>query len=64
LMGLRLAEGVDLDRHARLLGRRIAAGRLEGLAGLGLIRVDGARLLATRAGRPVLDRIITELSAD
>ncbi|MFZ5708895.1 MAG: radical SAM family heme chaperone HemW [Pseudomonadota bacterium] len=64
LMGLRLAEGVDLDRHARLLGRRIAAGRIEGLAELGLIRMDGARLVATMAGRPVLDRIIAELSAD
>ena len=40
------------------------AGRIEGLAELGLIRMDGARLVATMAGRPVLDRIIAELSAD
>lgn len=57
LMGLRTVEGVALADLAPLA---IPVSRLEALAPLARHR-DG-RLLATRAGRPVLDRVIAELA--
>jgi putative oxygen-independent coproporphyrinogen III oxidase len=64
LMGLRLAEGVDLDRIARLADRdavdRKAVARL---VGQGLLAEDGARLRATPAGTLLLDSILAEIVA-
>lgn len=65
LMGLRLAEGIDLDDIAARTGvgvaslvDRVAAERL---AALGLLRHDGARLIVTESGAPLLDAIIAQL---
>jgi oxygen-independent coproporphyrinogen-3 oxidase len=62
LMGLRLAEGVDLDQVATLAGRdpvdRDAVARLEQQ---GLVAQDGARLRATPAGMLLLDSILAEV---
>ncbi len=58
LMGLRTVEGVALDELAPLA---IPATRLADLADLGLIRVTRRRLIATVAGRPVLDRLTAEV---
>ena len=62
LMGLRLAEGVDLDQVATLAGRdpvdRDAVARLEQQ---GLVAQDGARLRATGAGMLLLDSILAEV---
>ncbi len=63
LMGLRLAEGVDLDRHARLGGQRIAPGRIADLASEGLVVLEGARLRVLPPGFPVLNAIIGTLAA-
>ena len=63
LMGLRLAEGVSLARHARLAGRPLPADALEELSTLGLVAVDGDRLRATATGRPVLNAILERLLA-
>lgn len=68
LMGLRLAEGVDLARIAALaempqadvISRRAAAT----LATEGLIEVDGTRLCATEAGMLLLNAIIAALVPD
>jgi coproporphyrinogen III oxidase-like Fe-S oxidoreductase len=57
LMGLRTVEGVPLAALAPLALPASRLGSLEGLVGV----VDG-RLVATRAGRPVLDRVIAELA--
>ena len=57
LMGLRLAEGIDMRRL------RLDSGRVGQLEQQGLIRRKGSRLTATRAGRVVLDRLILELAA-
>ncbi|WP_106639692.1 radical SAM family heme chaperone HemW [Allosphingosinicella vermicomposti] len=65
LMGLRLREGVDLDRIAALVGKGVAdivdlaaAGRLERAE---LIRRDGERLAVTPRGMILLDAILAEV---
>ncbi len=65
LMGLRLAEGVDLRRYAKLAGRQPDSRRLARLQQRGLVRMcDNRRLAATPAGRLVLDWVIAELAAE
>jgi putative oxygen-independent coproporphyrinogen III oxidase len=61
MMGLRLAEGVDLTRYARLAGRSLDAGTLARLGELGLVTVAGDRLVATGEGRAVLNGVLREL---
>ncbi|MFC3581353.1 radical SAM family heme chaperone HemW [Sphingomonas hylomeconis] len=62
LMGLRLREGVDLARIARLgettIPELIDLPALERLATQGLARRDGDRLLVTEAGTLLLDAIL------
>jgi oxygen-independent coproporphyrinogen-3 oxidase len=63
LMALRLAEGADLARHARLAGAPIAPARIEALEAEGLlVRRDG-RIAVTQRGRPLLDAILAHLLA-
>ncbi|MGH6793233.1 MAG: radical SAM family heme chaperone HemW [Methyloceanibacter sp.] len=59
LMGLRLAEGIDLKR----LEHRIDEKRIFALESEGLLARNGDRLTATPQGRLVLDRLILELAA-
>jgi oxygen-independent coproporphyrinogen-3 oxidase len=59
LMGLRTLEGVGLDELAPLAPD---AGAIEALAGQGLLDVASGRLIATRLGRAVLDRITLNLA--
>ena len=66
LMGLRLAEGVDLRRIAGLAGGiapidHAAAARLEAL---GLVAIDRACLRVTEAGALLLDAILPQIVAD
>ena len=63
LMGLRLAEGVDLDRVAALSGgdAPIDRGALTTLAAQRLVALDGARLRVTDGGALLLDGILAEL---
>jgi putative oxygen-independent coproporphyrinogen III oxidase len=63
LMGLRLAEGIDVKRLAAIDGRKLDQGRLEQLESLGLLRRSDDRVQATDAGRLLLDRLIVELVA-
>jgi putative oxygen-independent coproporphyrinogen III oxidase len=63
LMALRLAEGMDLARFAALGGHAIGETQLDGLEGDGLVARNGSRLVATRSGRLVLERLILELAA-
>ncbi|MGV1013573.1 MAG: radical SAM family heme chaperone HemW [Methyloceanibacter sp.] len=62
LMGLRLAEGIDLKRLAAL-GGQIDEARIGALADDGLLTLSGNRLAPTPSGRLVLDRLILELAA-
>ncbi|MEM8686284.1 MAG: radical SAM family heme chaperone HemW [Pseudomonadota bacterium] len=65
LMGLRLNEGISLARHDALGGAPLAGERLEVLVGEGLVEVDEEhrRLMATPAGRRVLNAVIGYLAA-
>jgi oxygen-independent coproporphyrinogen-3 oxidase len=65
LMGLRLAEGVDLTALAERFGlsrdELCDARKLALYSGQGLVRAEGPRLLVTDAGMPVLDGLLGEL---
>ena len=63
LMSLRLTEGLDEDRHARLAGARLDEGAIRRLADLGMVERADGRLRTTRAGRPLLNAILRELAA-
>ncbi|MCL5776716.1 radical SAM family heme chaperone HemW [Limibaculum sp. FT325] len=63
LMGLRLAEGIGLARHAAVAGAPIAPERIAALEGAGLVSRRAGRLVATPEGRLVLDRVLAELLA-
>lgn len=60
-MGLRLREGIDMDRYAALAGAPLDAAALSFLGDLGMISCEGPRLRATDKGRPVLNAILREL---
>jgi putative oxygen-independent coproporphyrinogen III oxidase len=62
LMGLRVAEGIDLGRYERLAGQAMSKDKMSALENLGLIHHKGSSLKATLAGRRVLDAVIAELA--
>jgi len=62
LMGLRIAEGIDMDRYAALAGREIDSSKLAGMKSMGLIKRHGQRLMATADGRKLLNAVIAELA--
>lgn len=61
MMGLRLAEGVDLARYGRLAGHGPDPEAVARLADLGLVETPPGRLVATPAGRAVLNGVLREL---
>jgi oxygen-independent coproporphyrinogen-3 oxidase len=61
LMALRLSEGLDMDRLARLAGTPLRPATVERLQDLGMLRCDGVRIKATTSGRAVLNAVIREL---
>ncbi len=61
LMGLRIAEGIDLARYSALSGR--PPSHLAELSEMGLVSLHGDRLVATHAGRRVLNAVIAQLAA-
>jgi oxygen-independent coproporphyrinogen-3 oxidase len=68
LMGLRLAEGIDLDRLAGLSGLSPGEVAIADLASRGLVEFvvetgAGNRIRATAAGRIVLDQVVLRLSS-
>ncbi len=63
LMGLRLREGIDLERYRALSGADLDARAVGELTALGLIEQDGGRMRATAAGRPVLNYVLGKLVA-
>jgi oxygen-independent coproporphyrinogen-3 oxidase len=63
LMGLRLAEGIDAARYARLAGRPLDARRLTLLKEQGAVETTpSGRLRLTLAGFPVLDAVVADLA--
>ncbi len=62
LMGLRITEGVDLRRLARMTGLAPGAPAIEELARLGFVAQEGPRLRATPAGMFVLNEVVRQLA--
>jgi len=62
LMGMRLAEGLDIARLARVTGRRPSEAAVRSLVEQGLIEELGSVIKATEAGRFVLNAVVLELS--
>lgn len=64
LMGLRLAEGIDLSRYEQLAGRPLSSRRMARLQEDRLIEpVGNSRLRATPSGMIVLDAVVADLAA-
>jgi oxygen-independent coproporphyrinogen-3 oxidase len=64
LMGLRLSEGLDLDRLLAISGMQPESRAVNELLGLSLIeRCGGSRLRATRAGQIVLNEVVLRLAS-
>ncbi len=64
MMGLRLREGIDLARYARLSGHAIDDKRLAKLIAEGMIEPMGGSLIrATPDGALVLDALVADLAA-
>ena len=63
LMGLRLAEGIDLNRFEMLAGSQLSAEQIPYLAQHGLVETtDAGRLRVTAAGFPILDAVVADLA--
>jgi len=64
LMGLRLAEGIDLSRYTALSGRDLDPQRVSFLRDGGAIETtDSGRLRVTQSGFPLLDAVVADLAA-
>ncbi|MGC9419776.1 MAG: radical SAM family heme chaperone HemW [Rhodovulum sp.] len=61
LMGLRLVEGISLDRYERLADYTLNTNNINVLVDAGLVQRDGNRLRATDTGRPLLNSVLREL---
>lgn len=64
LMGLRLQEGIDVNRYAALMGKPLEAAKLAHLQDIGMISVDGPRLTVKNQGFMVLNAVIEALLPD
>jgi putative oxygen-independent coproporphyrinogen III oxidase len=64
LMGLRLAEGIDPARYARIAGRPLDPRRIALLCEEGAVETTASGMLrVTRSGFPVLDAVVADLAA-
>lgn len=64
LMGLRLVEGIDLERHRKLAGAAVSASKIQNFCDLGLLTHRYGRIAATPSGRLILNHIIGDLLED
>ncbi|MDA5557375.1 radical SAM family heme chaperone HemW [Shimia sp. MMG029] len=64
LMGLRLSEGIDLNRYEALAGRPLEGKRVDNLIDIGMITRDVRHLRVLPEGRMVLNSVLSELLVD
>ncbi|WP_164661491.1 radical SAM family heme chaperone HemW [Tropicibacter sp. Alg240-R139] len=64
MMGLRLTQGIDMERFQALSSAPIPHDRLDYLVDIGMVEQDGSTLKATKNGRAVLNAVIRELLVD
>jgi oxygen-independent coproporphyrinogen-3 oxidase len=63
MMGLRLSEGISLDRYEALNDSPLQINEINALQEISIIEIVAGKLRATQAGRPVLNSIISEFLA-
>ena len=61
MMGLRLTEGVDLDRYAQLAGTSLPKDNIDHLVGLGLLTAQENRISVTNQGFSLLNSVLRTL---
>lgn len=61
LMGLRIKEGISLERYRDIAGRQLPLARIENLISENLVRRDGDNLVATHKGRLLLNWVTEQL---
>ncbi|WP_171208441.1 MULTISPECIES: radical SAM family heme chaperone HemW [unclassified Ruegeria] len=61
MMGLRIAEGLDIERYCALSGCFLPQDKLDHLTQIGMVQCQDGRLMATPDGRAVLNAVIREL---
>jgi oxygen-independent coproporphyrinogen-3 oxidase len=64
LMGLRLRDGIDTDRYARLAKKPLDAATLKHLGDIGMVEHSRSQLIVTDQGFRVLNSVIAALLAD
>ena len=64
LMGLRIREGIDMERFGALNGAPLDEDCVQHLEEIGMLKRRGTRLMATRQGVSVLNAVITQLLPD
>ncbi|MEM7091000.1 MAG: radical SAM family heme chaperone HemW [Pseudomonadota bacterium] len=64
MMGLRVSNGLDIDRYAQLSGSELPLENIHHLVELDMIELDRSTLRTTSKGRPVLNAVIRELLAE
>jgi putative oxygen-independent coproporphyrinogen III oxidase len=64
MMGLRLVQGIDMDRFQALSSTSIPQDRLDYLKEIGMVEQTGSILRATKDGRAVLNAVIREMLVD
>ena len=63
MMGLRLAEGIDLSRLEQIDAGALNMNEVKGLTEMGLVETVAGRLRATQTGRPVLNAVLRAVLA-
>ncbi len=61
MMGMRIREGLDIDRFNSLSDNPLPTNKIEDLISYGMVEVHENRLIATKDGRAVLNAVIREL---
>jgi putative oxygen-independent coproporphyrinogen III oxidase len=61
LMGLRISEGIDLERYSSIANEQLNAAAISELSEFGLVLVENGRLRTTRNGRAVLNGVLRRL---
>jgi oxygen-independent coproporphyrinogen-3 oxidase len=61
MMGLRIANGIDLKRYERISKLSLNNNKIEQLIDIDVVEIKNDRLIATAQGRPLLNAIIREL---
>nr|WP_251363715.1 radical SAM family heme chaperone HemW [Epibacterium ulvae] len=64
MMGMRLREGINIARFARISGNALPQDRIDHLAEIGMVIISDGRLAATDQGRAVLNAVLRELLVD